>query len=163
MLLCPNRSLKHSVINGRQPYFGVFSYRCLGCKSGNQPKKELLFTKWRMPSEPHSQHQCFLFNLRMCFPCLQQQKGWLPTGLPFCTTDNWLLRGQKDLALYREEIGCFTQTNVTSQDPPDSFIQLTATGWKNNCMSNRCVVDLVRCKQKNIVLVMLPSVIFSSK
>lgn len=37
---------------------------------------------------------------------------------------------------------------MTSQEPPDSVIQLAAAGWKNDCMSNCCVVDLVGCKQK---------------
>lgn len=130
-------------------------------KMGTGQKEELLVTKWRTPmlnSEPHPQCQHFLLSLRLWIPRLQQQKGSLPTELPFCTTDNRLLCNQKDLALSRREIGCFTQTNVTSQEPPDSFIQLIAAGWKNNCMSNCCVVDLVRCKQKNMVLVM--SVLF---
>lgn len=57
---------------------------------------------------------------------------------------------------------------MTSQEPPDSVIQLAAAGWKNDCMSNCCVVDLVGCKQKKkkkkpMMLALLPSIIFNGK
>lgn len=52
---------------------------------------------------------------------------------------------------------------MTSQEPLNGFIQLTAAGWKNNGMTNRCVVDLVRWKQKNTKSVTLPCVILSSE
>lgn len=81
VLLCPRGSLKHSVISGRRPSFGALIYQYLGCKSGNQTKKELLFTKQRTPSKPRSQCQCFLLNPRT--PRIHQQKGPLPNGLPF--------------------------------------------------------------------------------
>lgn len=52
---------------------------------------------------------------------------------------------------------------MTGQEPLDSVIELTAAGWKKKCMSNGCVVDLVRCKQKNMVSEMMPFLIFNSK
>lgn len=75
---------------------------------------------------------------------------------------NPLLGGQNDLEVSRGEIGCFTQTNVTSQKPLNGLVQLTAAGWENNGVTNRCVVDLVRWKQKHTESVTLPSAPLSS-
>lgn len=76
---------------------------------------------------------------------------------------NRLLRDQKDLELSRGEIGCFTQTDVTSQKPLNGLVQLPAAGGKNNGMTNSRVVDLVRWKQKYTELVILTSVVLSSE
>lgn len=75
---------------------------------------------------------------------------------------NRLLHDQKDLELSRGETGCFTQTNVTSQKPLNGLVQLAAAGRKNDGVTNRCVVDLVRWKQKHTQSAVLPSALLSS-
>lgn len=56
---------------------------------------------------------------------------------------------------------------MTSQEPVDGVVQLAAAGWKDDRMSNCCVVDLgggKKTKQnKNVMLALLPSVIFKGK
>lgn len=75
---------------------------------------------------------------------------------------NRLLHDQKDLELSRGETGCFTQTNVTSQKPLNGLVQLAAAGRKNDGVTDRCVVDLVRWKQKHTQSAVLPSALLSS-
>lgn len=74
-----------------------------------------------------------------------------------------LLHDQKDLELSRGEIGCFTQTNMTSQKPLNGLVQLAAAGWKNDGVTDCCVVDLVRGKHKHMESAMLPSVLSSGE